>query len=461
MISIKLKLLCSSGRSVTFWSRGIHKPKIVPPETFHIDGESFLPDEKWNLSPAVIQKLQRRLLFESGNPLCLLKKRIVDYIYGKYRVKGGNSPQFTVIDNQSRVVSVFDNFDSLLVPIDHVSRSTLDTYYINKDYCLRSHTSAHQHSLIKQGLDSFLVIGDVYRRDAIDRTHFSCFHQVEGVRLFTAAELFNDPLNPNQKPLFINGSRTSEKQELHTENAAECLVKDLKENLEDLCRIIFNFECDMRWVGADFPFTYPSFELEVYYENRWMEVLGCGIIEQDLLKIAGVVDRVGWAFGLGLERLAMILYGIPDIRLFWSRDSGFLSQFTGKSSTENFKYVPVSVHPQVLYDLSFWLPDGMSPDEMNAETCDLIRSTDDSLIEQANDCHFTFSYSHYNLKSTENVRFQVKMIDTFLHPKTKKISQTYRLVYRSHDKALTKEEVNRIHFKIRQKMVENYGVMLR
>lgn len=76
------------------------------------------------------------------------------------------------------------------------------------------------------------------------------------------------------------------------------------------------------------------------------------------------------------------LYGISDIRLFWSRDSGFLTQFAGKSPNENFKYVPISIHPQVFYDLSFWLPEDMDPKEMVAETCDLIRSVGDQLIEQ-------------------------------------------------------------------------------
>lgn len=78
--------------------------------------------------------------------------------------------------------------------------------------------------------------------------------------------------------------------------------------LETLCRHIFSNSYDMRWVDADFPFTYPSFELEIYYEDKWIEVLGCGIMEQDLLRMAGIVDKVGWAFGLGLERLAMVSY---------------------------------------------------------------------------------------------------------------------------------------------------------
>ncbi|CAG9535462.1 unnamed protein product [Cercopithifilaria johnstoni] len=413
------------------------KLQSAPPQTFELDGLSLSPDEKWNLSPAVLRTLQRRLLFEVDNPLCLLKQRIVNFIYGKYQVKGGMSPQFAVIDNQPRVVSVFDNFDSLLVPANHISRSVQDTYYINKDYCLRAHTSAHQHSLIRQGLDNFLVIGDVYRRDAIDSFHFPCFHQIEGVRLFTAAELFGDSLDRNPKPLFTNDRRTEKKQGRHTTDVAECLIKDLKTTLETLCHHIFGTNYDMRWIKADFPFTYPSFELEVYYEDRWIEVLGCGIMEQDLLRMAGIVDKVGWAFGLGLERLAMALYGVPDIRLFWSLDSGFLTQFAGKSPNEDFKYVPISIHPQVFYDLSFWLPEGVGPKEMNAETCDLIRSIGDQLIEQ------------------------VKITDTFEHPETKRISQTYRLVYRSHEEALTKETVNKVHFKIRQKMVENYGVVLR
>lgn len=79
-----------------------------------------------------------------------------------------------------------------------------------------------------------------------------------------------------------------------------------KGTLETLCHHVFGADCDMRWVNAHFPFTYPSFELEIFHKDKWMEVLGCGVIEQDLLKMAGIVDKVGWAFGLGLERLAMV-----------------------------------------------------------------------------------------------------------------------------------------------------------
>lgn len=83
----------------------------------------------------------------------------------------------------------------------------------------------------------------------------------------------------------------------------------------------------MRWVDAYFPFTYPSFELEVFFDGKWVEMLGCGVIHQSVLDRAGRGNQRGWAAGLGLERFAMRLFKIPDVRLFWSKDKRFLDQF--------------------------------------------------------------------------------------------------------------------------------------
>jgi phenylalanyl-tRNA synthetase alpha chain len=111
----------------------------------------------------------------------LLKQRIVNHFNQHHRKGGGSrSPLFTVCEHERRVVSIAENFDSLLTPDDHISRKATDTYYINKDRLLRAHTSAHQHSLIRSGFDAFLCVGDVYRRDEIDKTHYPCFHQMEG-----------------------------------------------------------------------------------------------------------------------------------------------------------------------------------------------------------------------------------------------------------------------------------------
>jgi phenylalanyl-tRNA synthetase alpha chain len=80
-------------------------------------------------------------------------------------------------------------------------------------------------------------------------------------------------------------------------------------------------------VEAYFPFTTPSLELEIYFNDDWLEVLGCGVIQQPILEKCDMGDKHGWAFGLGLERLAMVLFDIPDIRLFWTDDKRFLKQF--------------------------------------------------------------------------------------------------------------------------------------
>ena len=194
---------------------------------------------------------------------------------------------------------------------------------------LRAHTSAHQEELIKMGHDNFLVVGDVYRRDEIDSTHYPVFHQIEGVRLVDEKYLneLSENLDVRAVKGFEQGERNSHKQKTHTKEAVKLLEESLKSCLLGLTKELFGPNIQYKWVDCYFPFTHPSWELEIQYQGKWLEVLGCGIIEQEILCNAGVQNKLGFAFGLGLERLAMILYQIPDIRLFWSTDSGFLSQF--------------------------------------------------------------------------------------------------------------------------------------
>lgn len=119
----------------------------------------------------------------------------------------------------------------------------------------------------------------------------------------------------------------------------------------------------MRWNSEYFPFTDPSFELEVEFNGQWMEVLGCGVIHREVLINAQRAEDFGWAFGLGLERLAMVLFDIPDIRLFWSEDERFISQFKDGKVT---KFQPYSKFPLCYKDVSFWLPKHPSNEEIDA-----------------------------------------------------------------------------------------------
>lgn len=199
--------------------------------------------------------------------------------------------------------------------------------------------------------------------------------------------------------------------------------------------LFLDSEIKYRWVNVYFPFTEPSWELEIYHDGNWLELLGCGIMKQSILSSAGVQDRVGWAFGIGLERIAMCLYKIPDIRLFWSQDSGFLSQFETDDVNKSIIYKPVSQYPQCCNDISFWLP--QEKEFTSNDFYDLVRSVGGNVVEQ------------------------VVLVDEFKHPKTGKTSHCYRIIYRHMEKTLTQAEVNVVHKEIEKCVEEKLSVTLR
>lgn len=157
-------------------------------ETLNVCGKNYTRDDFTNVTPHVLSFVSRNLHNKKSHPLNLLKHRIIRYMYGRYVNRRGN-PLFSVYDDLLPVVTTYQNFDSLLVSTDHPSRKKSDSYYLNSSFLLRPHTSAHQNELIKSGLDHFLVIGDVYRRDEIDSKHYPVFHQCEAVRLLSSHEV--------------------------------------------------------------------------------------------------------------------------------------------------------------------------------------------------------------------------------------------------------------------------------
>jgi phenylalanyl-tRNA synthetase alpha chain len=197
---------------------------------------------------------------------------------------------------------------------------------------------------------------------------------------------------------------------------------DLKALLTGLAVHLFG-EVEMRWREDYFPFTQPSFELEVLFNNKWLEVLGCGVIHPEVLANAQRAELTGWAFGLGLERLAMVLFDIPDIRLFWSHDERFLGQFKeGKLA----KFKAFSKYPLCYKDMSFWLPpDNATKSFHPNDLYELIRDIAGDMVET------------------------VELFDEFVHPKTEKRSQAYRITYRHMERSLTNEEVDALQEQVR------------
>jgi phenylalanyl-tRNA synthetase alpha chain len=355
-----------------------------------------------NVTASVAGHIGRNLLGQPNHPLQIVKSRIFGYFEERYRAKEADVRKFELIDNLNPVVKVEQAFDELLIPKDHLSRMPSDTFYVDHETCLRPHTSAHQNQLLRAGKRAFLCAGDVYRRDAIDSSHYPVFHQMEGVYVFP---------QPAE------------------EISVEEVEADLKDSLEGLVRSVFG-NVEMRWVDAYFPFTNPSLELEIYFNNDWLEVLGCGVVQPQIMRQCGVEGHRAWAFGLGLERLAMVLFDIPDIRLFWTSDRRFLEQFRDGEIT---KFQPYSKFPPCFKDISFWLPKDNTFHENDFYS--VVREIGGDLIEN------------------------VTLIDEF--SKGDRTSHCYRINFRSMDRSLTNAEVDVMQSAIRTDSVEKLNVELR
>ncbi len=189
------------------------------------------------------------------------------------------------------------NFDALNVPKEHPARDMQDTLYANRGYVLRTHTSPTQiRAMMKHDPPmAFITTGKVYRHD-YDATHSPMFHQMEGLAI-----------------------------------TEEISFGHLKGLLHEFIRTLVGKEVKIRFRPSFFPFTEPSAEVDVWSEARkdWLEVLGSGMVHPNVLKNGGVDPQKysGLAFGLGIDRLAMIYYDIPDLRLLFDNDLRFLRQF--------------------------------------------------------------------------------------------------------------------------------------
>ncbi|KAJ7452405.1 hypothetical protein B0H11DRAFT_2161518 [Mycena galericulata] len=425
------------------------------PKFLKILGSEYPTDSLTNITPAIIAKLPLRLHTHPSHPLNTLRKLIESHY-----------PDFSHLSSLSPLVSPFKNFDELSFPQDHPGRAVTDSYYVNKDLMLRTHTSAHEVEVFRRGEDKWLLTADVYRRDEIDGSHYPIFHQMEGARIFPAdasgmkeVEEDNARLRHRlgQANIIIEDvphiSASNPSQPTHDPLYSELVAQNLKLSLNSLMLTLFGgpglggataaAPLRVRWIEAYFPFTSPSFEVEVFFRGKWLEILGSGVVRQATLDTANVPNKIGWAFGLGLERIAMILYSIPDIRLFWSTDERFLSQFTDNSITT---FQPYSKYPScfkdnvVLHENDF---------------CDVVRDVAGDLVEDVEKASGPFASC---LNHSRDLCIQ---IDSFVHPKTNRTSLCYRINYRSMDRSLSNEEANEIQMQVVTRLQEQFGVEIR
>lgn len=358
-----------------------------------------------NIPPHIAALVGRGLHEKVDHPLGIINAKIKEYF--------ANLPDdYEFFLGEDPIVTYKQCFDDLRIPPEHPGRSPSDTYYIDDTTLLRTHTSAHQSQHLKDGHETFLCAGDVYRRDEIDASHYPAFHQLEGVKLF-----------PKHADHELSGDEWLASEE------CQSIQADLKNTLEGLMDHLFG-PVEKKWSEDYFPFTEPSMECEILYQGEWLEVLGCGVIHTEVLDMAGRGDRRGWAFGLGLERLAMILFEIPDIRLFWTQDERFHKQFEEGKIT---KFKSYSKYPPCYKDIAFWLPEDFQENDF----FELARGIAGDLVEK------------------------MELTDEFTNPKTNKTSKCYRITYRSMDRSLTDDEINALQEELREKSGSELGVEVR
>ncbi|MBE7027319.1 MAG: phenylalanine--tRNA ligase subunit alpha [Ruminococcaceae bacterium] len=232
------------------------------------------------------------------HPLSAVLDRIKDIFIGM---------GFTIAEGPEVELDYY-NFEALNIPKNHPARDSQDTFYINENVVLRSQTSPVQVRVMENTKPPIRIIapGRVYRSDAVDATHSPLFHQIEG--------------------LVVDKGIT---------------MGDLKGTLEVFVRALYGEEAKVRFRPHHFPFTEPSAEVDVSCfvcngegcsvckGEGWIEILGAGMVHPRVLKNCGIDPEVysGFAFGLGLERVAMRHYDIDDLRLFFDNDMRFLKQF--------------------------------------------------------------------------------------------------------------------------------------
>ncbi|KAL7437182.1 hypothetical protein ACHAXM_005482, partial [Skeletonema potamos] len=384
-------------------------PSLAPLGKYADPSRYLQPHPNNNITPHIASLVGRDLHLRPSHPIGIIRSKIQEYFASLSTSSTADGTTYKIFDAEDPIVTTQQCFDDLRIPPDHPGRAPSDTYYITDTKLLRTHTSAHQSQHLRSGVDAFLCCGDVYRRDEIDATHYPAFHQMEGVKLMSTEAM-------------IGANGLNEEEWLQSPEC-QLIEADLKATLEGLMDHLFG-PTKKRWNEDFFPFTQPSFELEIYHNDEWMEVLGCGVIHEQVLYLSNRSDRRGWAFGLGLERLAMILFKIPDIRLFWTEDERFHRQFKEGKIVE---FQPYSKFPPVFKDIAFWTSDKHTTSDNFVENdfFDIVRSTAGDLVER------------------------IELIDSFTHPKTGRSSRCYRISYRSMDRNLTNEEIDGLQFKVR------------
>src|SRR3989338_3582301 len=309
----------------------------------------------------------------------------------------------------SEIIPTNIMFDLFNMPPGHPARSKSDTYYVNEKNVLRTHDTVFWYYYLnnpdikkrianKETLGA-ICYGKVYRKDEIDARHMNVFHQFGGWLIA-----------PDEKKTIT--------------------PEDLKKALSEVATSVFG-NINFRFYDHNFPYTDPSFEMEAEIGGNWVEMVGSGMVRKTVLSNLGIEGYHGWAFGFGLERLAIASMELPDIRLLWSEDPRVKKQLKLGQ-----KFVELSKYPPSVRDISFIVNNDFVPNDY----FDFVRELAPGLVEQ------------------------VELLDKYENAEKfgpDKISYAYRITYRSLERTLTSEEIDQVHKKLEGMTAKTFGATVR
>ncbi len=364
----------------------------------------------------------------NGNPVNMIVEKLTKSDYFK---------DFTIFSSPE-VVKEFETFDLFYFPEDHVARRPSDSYFLektaNKDdnLLLRPHTTimwyhylvwANWIEILKKDSEiKLLSYWKTYRVDELDKTHHECFHQIDWLKI------------------------TLKEKEIINQNT-------LKEVLTQTIKSIFWEKVEFRFNVDTFPYTTDSLEVEVKNGDKWLEVLWAWVVKWEVLEKLWIDSTKynWWAFWFGIERLAMALKKIPDIRIFWNQDKRILSQW----GNLDIPYKEISQFPPVYKDISMIIPKSKFIfDDKELEEIKLTRETESNF----------FAITWIIRDIWDPLIEEVRIIDTYENDKkfwNDKKSITIKITFRAIDRTLTNEEINKIYFEIRKKITRDLAYELR
>lgn len=299
---IKQKLVEKLVNRVRFCSTFVKEGLLIQKTTYRTDDWT-------NINKRVQPFIGANLYKKHNHPLKLTQEEVVKFFKGWFDKNVDSSSKLPVYNS---IGSIEPNTSSEKSP---------EAFYINKDLVLRRHHIDKEINYLKSGVDNFVLFTDLYRRCQMDANHFPVFHRLNVVRSMNCERLL----------------RRSKRKEAQQAETAQHLKEEQQAALMEMAKHLLGTDVKYRWTDVKLASTEPSWMFEIWHRDEWHRISGGGLIKSEIFEKSERPYTAGWEIGIGLDRLAMILYNIFDIRLLWNADRKFLKQFEPKKISETLQ----------------------------------------------------------------------------------------------------------------------------